>query len=114
VQYFATHRVIDYQAWAWAEKGHLRRAYGYLGEQGVTLQNEGEPTPTERALDLTFSLAPFGEGTLPEEAFENLKYPFEDDVLELAAGWSVDTRNLGSDGERVGTGFLGQLPGAAR
>jgi hypothetical protein len=35
-QYFGNHRVVDYYAWAKAERGRLVRAYAFVGDQGAT------------------------------------------------------------------------------
>src|SRR5262249_23606728 len=37
VQYFGTHRVSSYVAWAKAERGHIIRAYGWADETPVNL-----------------------------------------------------------------------------
>ena len=54
VQYFGTHRVVEYHAWAKAENGAITRAYAYVGEEGVTLWNIGPKTPEEKALGFAF------------------------------------------------------------
>lgn len=80
VFYFGTHRVVDYQAWAIAEQGQVRRAFGWLGESGEFLLNEGDRTPQEIEL---------GTGV---EDFENA--PDEETVLTLASCWVLDPRQL--------------------
>lgn len=105
VQYFGTHRVVEYHAWVWADRGQVRRAYGFIGEQGLTLMNEGEPTPEERTLDLVFADDPFLN--LKDE--DDLKTPDEEDVMTIAGAWSLNPTTLGEAGVRVGTGFLGHL-----
>jgi hypothetical protein len=54
VQYFGTHRVVGYVAWARSENGRLIRAYAYSGESGETLVNLGRPTPEEEELGIDF------------------------------------------------------------
>jgi hypothetical protein len=54
VQYFGTHRVVGYVAWARSENGRLVRAYAYSGESGETLVNLGQPTPEEKELGIDF------------------------------------------------------------
>lgn len=109
VQYFGTHRVVEYHAWAWAERGALVRAYAYAGEQGVTALDVGPPTPAEQALELRL----FDERS-PEAADDaywerdDLRYPDEDLVLAIAAAWSLDPKIL--DGRAVADGWLGRWP----
>ncbi len=54
VQYFGTHRVTGYVAWAKSEGGRLVRAYAYSGESDETLVNLGSPTPEEIELGMDF------------------------------------------------------------
>jgi hypothetical protein len=51
VQYFGSHRVSNYVAWAKAEGGRIVRAYGWADE---TLTNIGDRTPEEVALGFDF------------------------------------------------------------
>ena len=44
VQYFGTHRVVEYHGWLRATKGEIVRRYDHLGERGETLCNEGNLT----------------------------------------------------------------------
>jgi len=75
VQYFGTHRVVDYHAWAHARDGEMVRAFAYLGERGETQCNFGAPSPVERTLGIC-GLRP----RLPDEA----------DVMSVAAAWSMN------------------------
>ncbi len=50
VQYFGTHRVVDYHAWLLAKNGKIIRRYAFLGEKGETLCDEGELTTEEKEL----------------------------------------------------------------
>ena len=93
VFYFGTHRIVGYQAWAIAEKGHVRRAHAWLGERGEFLLNIGERTPEE--VDL---------GTGLEDS-ENA--PDEETVLELASRWVLDPRELDQHTEARGPGLIG-------
>src|SRR5207249_936831 len=45
--HYATHRVVEFRAWAKASKGKIAREYGYLGERGEVLCNVGEKTKGE-------------------------------------------------------------------
>jgi hypothetical protein len=51
IQYFGTHRVSGYVAWAKAERGHIIRAYGWADETLVSL---GALTPEEVELGFDF------------------------------------------------------------
>ena len=76
VQYFGTHRVVEYQAWARVKNGQLIRGYAYLGEQGETLWNEGENTPEKDEICCEFFDERSPEATT--EAYwerEDLTYP---------------------------------------
>lgn len=90
VQAFATYHVIEYHHWMRASRGTLLRAYAYLGESGEVWLDEGAPTPEEQALR-------GGEDWTPGEQ----------DVMALAARWSVDPSNL--EGHPAGAlpGLLG-------
>jgi hypothetical protein len=102
VQYYGTYRIVEYQEWVLAEKGHLRRAYCYVGESGEVYSNIGAVTPEEKALGLTH----IGEDA-PDEDFDARQYfPSEAEVTGLAAKWSVDVVALGTTGAKVGYGLL--------
>ena len=44
VQYFGTHRVVEYHGWLRATKGEIVRRYAFLGERGEMLSDEGKRT----------------------------------------------------------------------
>lgn len=85
LQFFVTQRVSDYHAWAKYINGVLIRGYGWSGCDGVVFLDEGELTPEEVKLGLT--LLPQKNGYDLSEA----QFPSEDQVLELAAEWGIDT-----------------------
>lgn len=62
-QYFATERIPEYHAWAWARDGELLRAYCFIGERGEVPLFVGDPTEDE---------VEFGKGTRagPETGWE--------------------------------------------
>lgn len=95
--YFGTHRTVDYHAWAKAVNGEIARAYGYLGESGETLINEGGLTAEELAHDLDFTNLDDGE----------LHFPDEEHVLLLAKEWSIDPL-MEYDGLNPGVGLVGR------
>jgi hypothetical protein len=84
LQYFLTHRVVDYHAWARFKKGKLLRAYSFCGEDGTVAFDEGEAVQDEKELGCT-SL-PTQDGNWPKE----LSFPTEDHVIDLAARWGID------------------------
>lgn len=77
VQYFASHRVSASCCWARYKAGRCVRAYCY--EDGAVTWDEGPLTPEEQALGLA-------DGEPAERA------PGEEDVLDVAAAWSIDPR----------------------
>ncbi|CAH1194893.1 hypothetical protein PAECIP111892_01911 [Paenibacillus auburnensis] len=98
--YFATHRVVDYHAWAKAVDGELIRAYSYVGESDEVLVDEGELTAEELDNGLIFAGydnyeeddANVEAGTIDEfseEEYEELSVPGEDDVISMAELWTV-------------------------
>lgn len=84
LQYFATHRVVDYHAWVKFVNGEMVRGYGWCGCDGELILNKGELTPEETELGFT--------NLLPDTDADWEKYdcPDEDYVLEIAAAWGVD------------------------
>lgn len=77
VQYFASHRVSSSYCWARYKVGRCVRAY--CDEDGAVTWDEGPLTPEEQALGLA-------DGEAAERA------PGEEDVLDVAAAWSIDPR----------------------
>lgn len=113
-QYFATHRVVEYHAWARWIDGVLVRAYAYLGEQGRVLENFGEESEEERELGFDFvdrTEELDAEIESPEDAPQT---PGEEDVLELAGAWGVSPRDLQEGGQGRGVGRIGRLQGPSR
>lgn len=107
VQYFASHRVVDYHAWARFENGELMRAYAWLGERGETLTDFGNPTAAEIELgqDFVDSRSPEAQ----DDGFwdrDDLAFPSEDDVMNVAGLWSVDPTTLDERGGQPGLGWL--------
>jgi hypothetical protein len=83
VQYFATHRVTELHRWQRAADGELIRAFGYVGQTGEVTSWHGEPGPVER------------EAGLPAELDEDSTVLVgENDVLRVAASWSIDPSTL--------------------
>ncbi|NBD22339.1 hypothetical protein GT019_00485 [Paenibacillus sp. T1] len=94
--YFATHRVVDYQAWIRSSNGEIVRGYAYLGERGETLLDQGELSREEREANLAFTGMDAEEPVSPNEA----------DVLRMAGLWSVDP-SVDSNGGEARAGVVG-------
>jgi hypothetical protein len=86
VQYFGTHRVVEYHAWVLASEGKVARAFAWSGESGATLVNVGARTQDENEL--------LGK-----------RDPDETDVMKLAARWSINPQTFAAS-RVVGTGWL--------
>jgi hypothetical protein len=80
VQYFATHRITEYHAWAKAESGVVRRAFAYLGESGEVLLKIGKPSPEEISAGWQ----------------DDSEVPSEETVMDIAAKWSLNPQLLDS------------------
>ncbi|MCG5435410.1 hypothetical protein [Micromonospora foliorum] len=93
VQYFGTHRVVDYHGWGRASGGVVERAFAYLGERGEALIDVGERTIEEHALGVG---AAYDEDEPWDDDDEASPWPDEDTVLTLAGHWSIDPRKLES------------------
>ena len=100
-QYFGNHRVVDYYAWARAERGRLKRAFAYLGEQGVVLWDRGELTVEEAELGQNFFEPVSAENLANHSVMEpltglkkNQRFPTEHDVFRIAYKWSIDPTQI--------------------
>ncbi len=107
VQYFGTHRGVDYQAWATAQSGRIIRAYSN-GEDGV--RDIGDKTPEEIALGFNF----LGDDATEEDyeayrARDEAASPDEESVMQIAGKWSINPTSL-DPATLTGTGILGTLP----
>lgn len=84
LQYFATHRVVDYHAWVKYVDGEMIRGYGYCGCDGVVLLNKGGLTPEEERMGF-INLIPDNECD-----WQQYDSPDEEYVMQIAAAWGVD------------------------
>jgi hypothetical protein len=139
VQFFGSHRVSDFVAWARAVRGKPMRIFAWSGSIGEVLANVGEQTLEEAklgiinltglspsdAVDRIFKIA--GEqqdeadalvasGLSRREALARVRqngrgdFPSETDVVELAALWSIDPTRLEEQDHPVGLGLAARLP----
>lgn len=79
VQFFASHRVVELHRWERGREGLLERAFEYVGESGEVRRWHGDPDPAERAVGLPAALSEEVDVLVGEE-----------DVMAVAAAWSVD------------------------
>lgn len=103
VQYFATHRVVEYQSWAKFSNHKLVRWYTYVGESGEVLKNEG--AMTEEEIQLGFSKFPTQESLMAEAEEDEIDFPDEESVMQISAAWGIDTTFQKKQYEKS-TGFL--------
>lgn len=102
MQFFATHRVSEFHCWAKYRAGELVRGYCYIGDTGEVEWDAGELTLEEEALG--FDSFPVSENGWDGEAFPN-----EEDVLNIAAAWGVDTSFPGHEKDKS-TGYVCSWP----
>jgi hypothetical protein len=136
-QYFCTHRDFELHVWARARKRRLVRGYGWLGQKGLTLWDEGAPTKEERDLgfpppggrspgvepaqntDLTTAIVSPDDRIAATAAAGQVRDqdaapPDEDGVMQLASLWSIDPTSLGRQFKEPVMGLLGPVAWAER
>ncbi len=139
VQFYGSHRVVDFVVWARALNGKPLRIFAYAGGGEGVLANVGEQTSEEAKLrlanltglspsaaeDETFRIAEeqdaeesrlVASGLSPREARARIRqngpkpFPSETDVVELAALWSIDPLELSEQDHPLGLGLAARLP----
>lgn len=115
VQYFGTHRVVGYNAWARFIDGTEQRAFAYLGESGATLVDRGSRTLGESELGYKY-FDPDSPDAETEAYWEreDLCYPDEEHVMEVAGKWSVNPTTLESKELSLGVGWIGSIRRATK
>ncbi|KUO63963.1 MAG: hypothetical protein APF80_16235 [Alphaproteobacteria bacterium BRH_c36] len=104
VQYYFTYPLIDFFAWARAKDGKLVRAFA-VNDEGV-VWNKGRITKEERALGLRlFELRGVRERH-GDTGGELVMYPTEDQVLQVARGWSLDPTCIEASSDVGGPGII--------
>ena len=103
LQYFGTHRVTEYNAWAKYMDGKIIRGYCYIGDRHEVTWCEGDITLEEVLLG--FGKFPRSNDELLSENFDFENLPDEEDVLAIAKAWGVDTTFENKTHEK-GTGFI--------
>ena len=88
LQYFASHRVVDYYAWARFLKGNIVHAYGYCPEkEEIVFWDEG--ILTEEEIDLGFdAFLKKGEEEIDWE--KDNSRPGEENVIKIAKAWGCN------------------------
>ncbi len=141
VQFFGSHRVTDFAAWARACEGKPIRVFSWA--DGDVLANAGEQTTEEAKLGFVnldglspvdageriFEVAEeqnlkvqelIANGTSPREAWTLVRegrasaFPDEASVIALAALWSLDPTNLADQNHPPGLGLAVRLPSNLR
>lgn len=106
VQAFASHRGVDYVAWARAVDGQWLRRFAYA--DGGIMQNEGAQTAEERQLGLIELHGPaFAEGEFA--AWLDCGGSEECMPLQLAGWWSINPEALPGMGVAPGVGRIGRI-----
>jgi hypothetical protein len=111
-QYFCTHRDVELNLWARARQGRLIRGYGWLGEKGLILWDEGAPTKEER--DLGFQFLDGRSASVEQAPNNNVTLPDESGVMQLADLWSIDPTTLDGQFKEPLMGLLGNVAWAER
>lgn len=91
--FFSSHRVSSTYVWMRSDAGTLTRSFGYSDSE--YLFDIGTPTPEERRLGL--------------DAWSEAHWPDEDDVINIAAAWSIDPIALDDRKEPRSKGILGEI-----
>jgi hypothetical protein len=100
-QAFGTHRVVECHFWMLARNGALLRSFAIGG--GELLVDAGEATAVEH--EASWYPLRMVEGELEEG-----ERPNEQDVMIVAAAWSVDPTQLGSSTSSSGRGVVATKP----
>ncbi|QDV51852.1 hypothetical protein [Gimesia fumaroli] len=110
VQYFGTHRVVEYHAWSRYINGSEIRAFAYLGESDEILANRGADTEEEEELGYEYfdPDSPDADSDSYWER-EDLCYPDETHVMEVAGLWSVNPTALEDLELPNSAGWIGNL-----
>ena len=139
VQFYGSHRVVDFVTWARGVNGEAMRIFAWTGCEGVVLENIGERTSEEAKLGLAnlTGLSPADAGdeifrlveqqTAEEETLiaaglsgreararvrqnSGHAFPDETDVVELAGLWSIDPSRLSEHDHPPSLGLAARLP----
>jgi hypothetical protein len=105
--YFATHRVLELHIWARARYGEIDRAFGYVGEIGEIIWDQGEVTSEEVRLGFNFSSIQDLREIEKIQQNDLLIFPTEEDVMMIAGEWSLSPIDLSPGDAQNGIGVVG-------
>jgi hypothetical protein len=120
VQFFGTHRVVGFDAWARAKNGRVERIFSF--SDGAVLVNEGPQSPEEAQLGLldlgtrtpeeatAFIFESAGSGGKGPKKSRRSPIPDEQDTVDLAGLWSLNPTKINELGLPAGTGFVAKMP----
>ncbi len=108
VQYFAAYPDIDLFAWARLERGRMVRAFA-IGDDGV-IWDRGRLTSEEKALGLKLFELRGIRGRKGDAGGAIILHPTEEQVLQLARSWSIDTGLLDKFDVAPAHGFIARAP----
>jgi hypothetical protein len=112
-QYFGSHRIVGYAAWARFVDGKEQRTYAYLGESGEVLVDRGAFTSSELTIGIKDSDSSI-DSKMSDEIDSYVDGPSEEDVLSVARSWSIDPTTIDSLGCPDSTGFAGAMKAVVR
>ena len=108
VQYFASYPDIDLFAWARLERGRMVRAFA-IGDDGV-IWDRGRLTAEEKALGLKLFELRGIRGRKGDAGGAIILHPTDEQVLQLARSWSIDTGRLAKLDIAPAHGFIAYAP----
>jgi hypothetical protein len=102
--------VVDYHAWARFVDGKEMRAFAFLGESGKTMADRGCKTVGELELGYDY-LSHDSEVTMSDSywARDDVSWPDEDHVMEVAGEWSINPNSLEEMELPQGVGWIGNF-----
>jgi hypothetical protein len=107
-QYFCSHRDAGLHIYGRARKGHMVRGYGWYGQKGAVVWEEGRLTNEER--DLGFNFFDGRPEAVAQAQHGNASFLDEEAVMQLAALWSIDPTTLDASFREPVAGLLGKAP----
>lgn len=139
VQFFGSHRVVEFAAWARALRGKPLRIFAWTGSEGTVLVNTGEQTAEEAKLGFTdlsglspsdagekiFAIADEQQDALDALVASGLSrrdararvaqngrsaFPRETDVVDLAGLWSINPLEIQDQDDPSALGLAVRLP----
>lgn len=104
-QFFSTHRVVEFHCWIKSINGKTNRVYSFLGEANENIAVSGLPSVFEKRYKLVNSFLPEAKAEEYWES-ENLTYPDEDLVMQIAGDWSINPSILDANKTITSLGVL--------